>query len=399
MIPKNNDAIESVNVLAPASEGLDTFFGSELLMPFAELTRDFLSHFSDVLLKDERCKTQPELVALGFWLRSSHVALLKQDAPGGFVKPLGTVVHFTPANVDTMFVYSWVCSVLMGNRNIVRVATQASELRDTLMTVLNELFSMPQFKAIATSNRFVGFDKHSNWTKYLSEKADARVLWGGDASVGAIRGFATPPRCRDISFADRHSAVVIDGNELTSDSMVEALAGLLWRDTQPYDQQACSSPRIVFWLGSTDRQHALFAELNRLAKAQRSTAIYQRNNHLVLQQLLASQSAQVEAIFEGDIVALSLPFLNEQALGWHTGGGAFLVKQLSQLSELPSQCDEKLQTLAFWGVQCDELLNVLSDPSITGIDRVVPAGQALAFSVKWDGFDLLSQLSRQITVG
>jgi hypothetical protein len=42
------------------------------------------------------------------------------------------------------------------------------------------------------------------------------------------------------------------------------------------------------------------------------------------------------------------------------------------------------------------LLKLIENPSIQGIDRVVRVGQALDFSPTWDGYDLLSELSRLV---
>ncbi len=64
------------------------------------------------LLRNSEAKTYPELVALGFWLRKSNLKKMQNLSPIGVIKPLGWVVHFTPSNVDTMFIYSWICSLL-----------------------------------------------------------------------------------------------------------------------------------------------------------------------------------------------------------------------------------------------------------------------------------------------
>ena len=87
--------------------------------PFSGKISEFTSALSDTLLRSGDTKRYPELVALGFWLRKSNINKMQQQVAGSWRKPLGLVVHYTPANVDTMFVYSWVCSLLMGNRNIV----------------------------------------------------------------------------------------------------------------------------------------------------------------------------------------------------------------------------------------------------------------------------------------
>ena len=44
------------------------------------------------------------------------------------------------------------------------------------------------------------------------------------------------------------------------------------------------------------------------------------------------------------------------------------------------------------------MVKFLAQPSITGIDRVVPVGEALQFSPDWDGYELLTQLARKVVV-
>src|SRR5229473_1854189 len=47
--------------------------------------------------------------------------------PGGVRRfPRGLVFHVPPANVDTIFVYSWALSALAGNRNVVRISPRAA---------------------------------------------------------------------------------------------------------------------------------------------------------------------------------------------------------------------------------------------------------------------------------
>jgi hypothetical protein len=61
--------------------------------------------------------------------------------------------------------------------------------------------------------------------------------------------------------------------------------------------------------------------------------------------------------------------------------------------------DDKLQTLSYWKIEKHSLLKLAQNPSIKGMDRIVPVGQALEFTPDWDGYRLLTDLSRHITVG
>lgn len=387
-----------MNILAPLNaecELLET--QTSLFACYDSTIVEFLQAFSQQLLGSSEAKQHSELIALGFWLRRANLLKMKQYLPTGLIKPLGTVVHFTPANVDTMFVYSWVCSLLMGNSNIVRIATQDSELRDTLLVILNTLFIQPEFVEIGRSNVFVQYDKQSEYSATLSQVAAARVIWGGDDSVNAIRALPCSVRCRDISFADRYSACLINGDKLNDEEQIEALAVRLHKDTQPYEQQACSSPRILFWSGNKDSILPVMQRLNHLS-AQHSPSITRHNNHLVYRQLVASQMEDVQPIFVQQIMLLDVPKLTQEQRQWHSGEGIYLLTHLTDLHQLAQHCDTKLQTLSYWGFTQEQMLKVLDNPSITGLDRVVPVGQALDFSPVWDGFDIFNQLCRRIVL-
>ena len=366
------------------------------LRPFAESVLALLGDLSARLMREPAAKQHAELVALGFWLRPANLAQLAKQQASGLHKALGLVVHFTPSNVDSMFVYSWVCSLLMGNNNIVRLASADSAAKQQLIDCLADLFALPEYAELATRNLFVSYDKQSACSAELSMLADARVLWGGDASVSSIRALPCQARCRDISFADRYSAALINGDALTDETQLDKLASLLWRDTQPHQQQACSSPRVILWLGSTDAQQALFNTINQLAIKQGSE-LNQLNNHLVVSQMIQSGGAAGKPWVQHAICALPVSALRPEFLDWHLGSGLYLVKSLSQLDELKQLTDSKLQTLSYWQVEREALLKLVADPSIKGIDRVVPVGRALEFSPDWDGYQLFNALSRSIS--
>ena len=391
--------MNSLKVLAPKTlENPEQIFSQSPLSVFEPVILSFIQSLSTCLLKDPLAKQLPELVALGFWLRSANILNIIAKDPGGIKKALGTVMHFTPANVDTMFVYSWVCSLLMGNNNIVRLASAESQTKDVLLELLDRVMSQVEHADIAKRNAFVTYAKESNCSATLSMQADARVIWGGDDSVNAIRALPCKPRCRDISFADRYSAALINGDDLRTKEQITTLATLLWKDTEPHAQQACSSPRVVYWLGDAALQQKVFEQIDTLAMS-KEMAANQLNNHLVTSQLLQSERATAKPLVQNRICALPVSSLNEKMLAWHSGSGLFLVYQLDNVEQLAALVDDKLQTLSYWEIEKHSLLKLLQSPSIKGLDRIVPVGQALEFTPDWDGYRLLTDLSRHITVG
>lgn len=367
----------------------DTVASSRVLSCFGALSR--------YLLSTPGCKQHSELVALGFWLREANIrSLLPPDSANHIIKPLGLVVHFTPANVDTMFVYSWACSVLMGNRNIVRLPSQLSDLQLILLEALNHIFAQPEFTHIGQQNLFVQVDRGSDEIQAISQAADGRILWGGDTSVQAIRALPSAPRCRDISFADRYSACVVQGDALSPQSLHD-VAARVWRDMAAFEQQACSSPRILFWLGDRQQQSEFFTELG-IVSGSKGMPVYQRNEQLVYcQRLMASHSASGFQFFQ-QLAVVTLFKWDIALINAHPGQQVLLLINIEQLDEVASNTDAKLQTLSYAGLEKEALIKFLHNPSIQGIDRAVPAGEALAFSPQWDGYDLFSQLTRRVVI-
>jgi hypothetical protein len=58
----------------------------------------------------------------------------------------------------------------------------------------------------------------------------------------------------------------------------------------------------------------------------------------------------------------------------------------------------KDQTVSQFGFSRDELIELAAELSGRGVDRIVPFGSALTFSAIWDGYDLLAEFSRLVTV-
>ncbi len=372
-----------------------TVWGANNFRPLDEDILAFTSALSAKLLSAGGQK-HGELVALGFWLRKANINKRFSILTSELRKPLGLVVHYTPTNVDTMFVYSWVCSLITGNRNVVRLSSALSELQRDLLKIIFDVLNQSQFESLAKANQFVQYDRtHEDLANFISQYADGRILWGGDESVLAIKQLTTKPRCRDISFADRFSACVIQGDALDPTSEIQ-LAERLYRDLSPFEQQACSSPKLLFWLGAKDRQKSVFEMLGKHFDGM--PAITLKNEQLVMEQSLAAEGKVAEIGAYGNVKVIVLSPKTRLDLNPHVGQFVLWCVPVESLKDLIPYISEKLQTLTYWGVEKNQLLKLVAEPSITGIDRVVPIGQALAFEPNWDGYSLVDQLTRKIEV-
>jgi hypothetical protein len=367
-----------------------------------ERLRDFLVAFSRRLLQPGLARRHPELGSLGFFLRRGEIARaverLSDGASGLRRMPRGLVLHFPPANVDTIFVYSWALSALAGNRNIVRVSPRSAGAAETVLDVLNEVEAHP---AVAQTQRIVTYDRDDATTAALSAACDLRVIWGGDRSVTEIRGYPLAPLARDLAFPDRSSfaAVSVAGWHAATPQARRAAVDGFANDLFWFDQAACSSPRTMFWVGDEDQRDAVRAEfLDLLVGVVRERgwgvdAAMAVEKHVATYGL-AAVGAATRVAFAGNAVA-NVDLAGPEALPreW-LGAGTICHLGVGSLAEVVPLVVRKDQTFSQFGFSRRELDELVTALAGRGVDRIVPLGSALAFSGIWDGYDLLHEFTR-----
>ena len=77
-------------------------------------------------------------------------------------------------------------------------------------------------------------------------------------------------------------------------------------------------------------------------------------------------------------------------------GGVFYEYTGTNLEELVKIVTRKYQTLTYIGYEADDLRDTIVKNGASGIDRIVPVGNATSFSFIWDGYDLIRQMSRMV---
>jgi hypothetical protein len=130
-------------VVAPPDYNVDAVMHQKVLLPFDPAVLNFIESLSQVILRDSAFKDFPEMTAMAYWMRKSNISRLR----GGFDKKRadkiwigrGVVFHIAPANVDSIFIYSWFLSMLVGNINIIRISTRTNEQIDLLTAAINRL--------------------------------------------------------------------------------------------------------------------------------------------------------------------------------------------------------------------------------------------------------------------
>jgi hypothetical protein len=365
---------------------------------------DFLAKVARKLLVPAVARRHPELGSLGFFLRPAelHRAVERMRRDDALTFPRGNVFHVPPANVDTIFVYSWALSALAGNNNVVRISERSAAAADTILAALNEVLADAD-PVIGRTQKMVTYGRDDAVTAALSRWCDLRVIWGGDTAVEAIRKHPLRPSGRDLTFPDRTSwAAVSAAGWRAADPAArrDAVVGFS-NDAYWFDQAACSSPRTVFLVGEdTEDVRAEFIELLLEVVDQRGWAVDAAmavEKRVNAYELAATGAITAMEFPANTVTAMSLATVPSAPRRW-IGAGAFPFAQVGSLLDLVPAMNRQDQTFSHFGFAHDDLLAFANALGGRGVDRIVPFGQALTFSAIWDGYDLPREFTRLTTV-
>lgn len=387
-----------IEILFPQKDfAWDGFTSQKLLPAFAPEVLSFLEDLSGNLLNNPELGVFPDLAALGFWLRSAHIRKMAAEYEGRMLIARGTVFHLAPGNVDTIFVYSLVSGLLAGNRSIVRLGKQKTPQQKLLLEILSEVMS--EHPAIASRVLLVRYGHDDEITGFFSANCHVRVIWGGDATVNAIRKLPLPPGSSEIAFSGRFSLAVLHGGEFPD----REISGFV-TDCFSFGQQGCSSPKLIVWLNTADAEKEKFWTALETEWAKRRFTVspaeaMSRWNDANDAAMLAEHPARLKRSSGGKA------FLHVQLNSWsdlkrelNHGSGLFFELDVRSLEDVLQHCEESDQTIVSLGIDPELWRKAVLEAPPKGICRIVPAGKALEFSHIWDGHDLIAEMSRRIVL-
>lgn len=382
------------------------------LKPFDAVTISFLERLSRSLLSDVGLKFRAEIVALGFWLRKSNILSLKSEneallnSKKYILSPIGKVFHVCPANVDTMFVYSMVVSLLMGNRNVLRVSSRMNhESIELLFKHINLLLNEDDFSNLKQYILIIKYDHNKSINDWISTKVNARVIWGGDKTIATFKQSTGNPRLKDIAFSDRISISILKCGTINqySESDFVDFINRFYNDSYTFDQMGCSSPQSVLFVGNSAEFELCISKViaGMSALALKKSAL--DLNSLASLKLNRLVQDSIDSIVEskyGNNLIQFLPLKNNiDFSNLHScGGGYFYFKTMNKLEELNFQNAPKIQTISYEGIDNAELDILKEFANGEAIDRIVKTGSALNFDYIWDGYNLFDELSKKVAI-
>ncbi|MFJ5531086.1 acyl-CoA reductase [Streptomyces sp. NPDC093261] len=316
--------------------------------------------------------------------------------------PVGLLVHIAPGNAATVAPLSVVEGLLAGNVNVLKTSSADTPLALDLLAALGAADPTGLIAERVVALRFPS--SRREWLRTLCGQADAIAVWGGEDAVRTVSDLA-PPGCRIVEWGHRISFAYLTRQAAADAGTLDALA----EDVCRFDQQACSSPQVVY-LDTEDAEEALaFAErfAEHLAKVSGTWPAPRPNTAEQAEITTVEQLARLEqhlgltrviAAADGSwrVLADTRPALDASPL--HR---SVRVKPLPRhaLTATLRPMRRYLQTMAIGGGRADAA-ELARAAFAAGVTRVTPVGSMLEGyeGEPHDGVYALQRYSRRVSV-
>ncbi len=357
----------------------------------------------------------PGIVFLRMWLRRGTLEpiiareLGSNGLHGGWTEygrakckafPVGVVGHWPAGNVEIQPILSMTCALLGGNAALVRIPSGLVDLTRRLMGKLVQ--SDPG--EILTQRIFMAAFEHGRQDLHeaMAQAVDGAMIWGGEEAVLQIRALPFPHWARVVVFGPRISVAAMDAGAWGNPDEQESWCRRIARDVWQFDQQACSSPQVLFLEKGTGQSIAQFLpflqrafETENQAHPRRTipAALTSAICHARASWLLKDTSHQ--AVFpKGPDWTLLLGSGSD--LPQPIQGRTLTVLEVDDLLDPVLKFDGNVQTLGLGMADAEKERKLAWLAGRKGVDRIVKLGRMHVFVPPWDGVDLIRPMVRMV---
>ena len=227
------------------------------------------------------------------------------------------------------------------------------------------------------------------------------VVWGGDTTVAKFKAMDKPISAVELYFPDRVSSAVLAASAIQDlgENELTKLCDHFFNDTFLVDQNACSSPSMLFWVGEDRTRDASKQRFwnrfdERLAEKYQLEPVRMMDKHLDVMEMVAELERPASMPDRGDVI---WRFDDKDLVGSRLRFGNFLEFDIDKIVQIIDHLRPNEQTITQFGMVSHDIFEALA-ASGRMVDRIVPVGEALSMSMQWDGKQVLSLLSRQVEI-
>ncbi len=314
--------------------------------------------------------------------------------------PVGVVGHWPAGNIEIQPLLSMTCALLGGNTCLVRIP---KELRHITSRLIDKLVESDRTSTVTCRIRLLTFDHaRPDLQRAMAQSVDGAMIWGGEEAVSEIRSLPFPPWARLAVFGPRISVAAMDVMSWSDPANREALCRRIARDVWQFDQQACTSPQVLFLETKRGKSTGDFVQALRSAFEAENRA-HPRES---IEGALTSAICQARAawLLQDETNSAVFPTAPDwtilvghgSAIPQPTQGRTLTVLEVEDLYEALARLDGNVQTLGLAIADPEQEIAIASLAASHGIDRIVPLGRMHVFGPPWDGVDLIRIMVRMV---
>jgi Acyl-CoA reductase (LuxC) len=314
--------------------------------------------------------------------------------------PLGVVGHWPAGNIEIQPLLSMSCALLGGNACLVRIPSGLVAQVQALIEKLSEVADGGLLLERLCMASFA--HERTDLQRAMAAAVDGAMIWGGAEAVTQIRALPFPHWARIAVFGPRLSVAAMDGDSWSVGSGRQTWCRRLARDVWQFDQQACSSPQVLFLERCARGEVAEFATA--LAEAfEEENRLHPRESiHPAVTSAICLARA-TWLLEEADRHALfpatpdwTLLLGSGATIPAPTQGRTLSVLLVDDLLEPIARFDGRVQTLGLAVSDEAKEAALTSAAGRNGVDRIVKLGRMHVFGSPWDGLDLVRPMVRLV---
>jgi hypothetical protein len=314
--------------------------------------------------------------------------------------PLGVVGHWPAGNVEIQPILSMTCALLGGNAALVRIPRDLTELTQVLIQRLVD--SDPG--EILTRRIFLAAFDHARRDLHeaIAQSVDGAMIWGGQEAILQVRSLPFPHWARIAVFGPRISVAAIDAGAWSNPQECASWCLRLARDVWQFDQQACSSPQVLFLERAAGQSTAEFIGILQRAFETENKAHPRRAIPAGLTSTITR--ARASWLLENPEHSAEFPKSPDWTLLVGSGseiptptqGKTLTVLEVDNLMDPIAKLDGNVQTLGLGVADPTKEKQLTQMAGRRGIDRIVKLGRMHVFVPPWDGVDLIRPMVRLV---
>lgn len=314
--------------------------------------------------------------------------------------PIGVVGHWPAGNIEIQPILSMTCALLGGNASLVRIP---SDLVDETRRFMRKLDQVDTTRVLTGRVFMAAFDHaRQDFQEAMARAVDGAMIWGGAEAVLKVRELPFPHWARLAVFGPRISVAAIDADTWCNRQERGSWCRRIARDVWQFDQQACSSPQVLFLERKAGHSPAEFLQDLRNAFEAENRLHPRQTIHPALTSAICQARASWLLADTGNSALFSSGPAWTLLLGCGseipkpTQGRTLTVLEVDDLFDLISKLDEGVQTLGLAMKDPEREEKLASAAARRGVNRVVKLGRMHVFVPPWDGVDLIRPMVRMI---